>query len=86
MRGKVGSRELDFVLDTGASVSMVPSSSCVRYEQLLEECVIIEDAKGGAVRRPLAMVDISVKGLVSQREEAVAPDEVLKGKVLFLSA
>ena len=29
------------------------------------------------------MVEISVKGLVSQREVAVAPDEVLKGKVLF---
>ena len=31
VRGKVGSTELDFVLDTGASVSMVPSS-CVRDE------------------------------------------------------
>ena len=29
------------------------------------------------------MVDIAVKGLVSWREVAVAPDEVLKGKVLF---
>ena len=29
------------------------------------------------------MVDIAVKWLVSQREVAVAPDEVLKGKVLF---
>ena len=29
------------------------------------------------------MVDIAVKGLVSRREVAVAPDEVLKGKVLF---
>ena len=46
MRGKVGSTELDFVLDTGASVSMVPNS-CVRDEQLLEECVIIEHANGG---------------------------------------
>ena len=58
-------------------------SSCVRDEQLLDECVIIEDANGGAARRPLAMVDIVVKGLVSQTEVAVAPDEVLKGKVLF---
>ena len=82
VRGKVGSMELDFVLDTGASVSVVPSS-CVRDELLLDECVIIEDANGGAARRPLAMVDIVVKGLVSQTEVAVAPDEVLKGKVLF---
>ncbi len=82
VRGKVGSMELDFVLDTGASVSVVPSS-CLRDEQLLDECVIIEDANGGAARRPLAMVDIVVKGLVSQTEVAVAPDEVLKGKVLF---
>ena len=82
VRGKVGSMELDFVLDTGASVSVVPSS-CVRDEQLLDECVIIEDANGGEARRSLAMVDIVVKGLVSQTEVAVAPDEVLKGKVLF---
>ena len=78
MRGNVGSTELDFVWVTGASVSMVPSS-CVRGEQLLEECVIIDDVNGGAVRRPLAMVDIVVTGLVSQREVAVAPGEVLKG-------
>ena len=45
--------------------------------------MIIGDANGGAARRPLAMVDIVVKGLVRQTEVAVAPDEVLKGKVLF---
>ena len=67
VRGKVGSMELDFVLDTGASVSVVPSS-CVRDEQLLDECVIIEDANGGEARWPLAMVDIVVKGLVSRQK------------------
>ncbi len=39
---------------------MVPRS-CVREEQLLEECVIVEDANGGAVRRPLDIVDVAMK-------------------------
>ncbi len=43
----------------------------------------VEDANGGAVRRPLAMVDITLKGKKSVCEVVVAPDEILKGKVMF---
>ncbi len=82
LRGMVGNIDLDFVLDTGASVSMVPQS-CVSERQMTGECVVVEDANGGAVRRPLAKVDITLKGLKCESEVVVAPDEILKGKVLF---
>ena len=72
--------ELDFILDTGASVSMV-SQSCVCDKQMTKECVVVEVANGEAVRRPLAKVDITLKGLKGVREVVVAPDEILKEKV-----
>ena len=82
VRGMVGNVELDFILNTGASVSMVPQSS-VCDKQMTKECVVVENVNRGVVRRPLAKVDITLKGLKGVSEVVVAPDVVLKGKVLF---
>ena len=52
---------------------MVPQS-CVCDKKITKECVVVEDANGGAVRRPLAKVDITLKGLKGVREIVVALD------------
>ena len=59
VNGKVGFQEVPFVLDTGTLISVVPEEF-VGEEQMLSESVLLVDANGGEVRRPLAEVWLHV--------------------------
>ena len=82
VRGKVGCSEVEFVLDTGALISVVPEE-LVEKKQMLCETIIVVDANDGEVRRPLASVWIHVKGMSSKQTVAVATLGSLKGKALL---
>ena len=82
VRGLVGEKEFDFVLDTGASVCIVPES-LVDESEYVHDTVVVLDANGGTVRRTVAKVKLQVYGLCETKEVAVAPDDVLGGKAIL---
>lgn len=82
MQGKVGCESTQFVLDTGAVISVVPDD-VVNKEQMLGTSVTVVDANGGEVKRDLAEVWLHVGSLSMKQKVAVAPRDVLKGKALL---
>ena len=76
VRGLVGEKEFDFVLDTRASLCILPES-LVDESEYVHDTVVVLDANGVTIRKKVAKVNLQVDGLCETKEVAVAPDDVL---------
>ena len=80
--GKVGCKECAFVLDTGATISVVPEE-LVDESCKLKEVARLGDANGREKIRETAMVWMHVGKFSLHRKVALAPTDSLKGKALL---
>lgn len=80
--GNVGMHETPFVLDSGASISVVPDDLVCAKERT-GEFIHVSDANGGEMRRPVAIVELQVGKLKCKQRVAVAPKADLKDGTLL---
>lgn len=69
--GRVAGKDYEFVLDSGASISVVPEEM-VRQKQYTGEMVSVADTNGGKETRRVAIIDIWFQTCVWSRRVAVA--------------
>ena len=79
--GSVNGTDITFMIDTGASISVVPRE----YVSSVSGCgtVFVMDANGGTRRRQKAKVTIEIEGKTFEREVALAPRGEIGDKALF---
>lgn len=83
--GMVTGVERPFIIDSGASICMVPET-LVNEEQYVGEAVCIRDANGGKESRRVAIIDIEFQSYAWKRRVAVAPvEDVSDGALLAIN-
>ncbi len=82
MSGKVNGLQTEFVVDTGAEITVVPGN-LVYENQLLPESIEIVGATGVPVCTKLADVEFDVMGKNFVKTVAVASAEMFCDKVLY---
>lgn len=80
--GSVDGQDLQFTLDTGATISLIPKE-LVSGENRSFGRVVITDANGGRRERETTKVDIVIAGETYRRDVALAPRAEMDGKGLF---
>ena len=81
LNGRVGDHFLQFVLDSGAHITVVPAE-VVDEELISNETILIRDANGGLQKRRMAEV-LTIGSQHMTQKVAVAPGESLGGKGLL---
>ncbi len=73
---------VEFVIDSGAHITVVPDKF-VYTDQLLEECIWLIEATGVTVRAHLAKISVELFGTTFDRVVAIAHADSLCDRVLF---
>ena len=82
LTGTIAGKELPFILDSGARITMMPSEM-VGEAYYTGQVTLVKDANGGTTERELARVTFEIGGQVRKELVALAKRDVNGGKGLL---
>jgi len=82
MPRKVDGKELPFILDSGATISITPEE-IVSDDKVLKERVLIWEINGMLSTRKMALVDINVVSQDFKQKVALMASEILGGQAIL---